>query len=102
MKRGHTVALYVAISVLSGLCIYGAYALFNPPYSDYEIKASIVDTWQVEALITVVLLVAIAFAALLSLVFRWRSGDRQIRRLSALAVLLCISSGGLLIYSHIV
>jgi hypothetical protein len=102
MERARTVALCIAISVVSGVLLYGAYGLAHPPYSDYEIKASIVDTWQVEAFFTFVLLLTTALVALLSLVSRWRSADRRIRCLSALAVFLCISSGALLIYSHIV
>jgi cytochrome bd-type quinol oxidase subunit 1 len=102
MERGRTIALYIVVSVVSGVLVYAAYALVHPPYSDYQIKASIADTWQAEAFFTFVLLIAIALTALLSLVFRWRSGDRRIRRLSALAVLLCTSSSALLIYSHIV
>jgi cytochrome bd-type quinol oxidase subunit 1 len=102
VERARTAALYIAISVASGVLVYAAYALAHPPYSDYEIKASIVDTWRVEAFFTFVLLVAISFVVLLSLVFCWRSPERRIRRLSALAVLLCISSSALLIYSHIV
>ena len=102
MERAQTQALYIAISVVSGVLVYGAYALLHPAYSDYEIKASIVDTWQAEAFFTSVLLGAVALVAFVSLMFLWRSADRRIRRLSALAVLLCISSSGLLIYSHIV
>jgi hypothetical protein len=93
--------LWIAISMLLVVCAYGAYISWHPPYSDYEIKASIVDTWQVEALFTFALLVAVGFLALLSVALGWRSSHLLLRRLSVLAVLLSAASGVLLLYSHI-
>jgi cytochrome bd-type quinol oxidase subunit 2 len=101
MDRARTATLYLTISMLLAVCLYGGYTALHPPYSDYEIKASIVDTWQVAAFSTLVLLITVALFAVLSLGLGYWNGDRRTRRLSVVAVFLSISAYGLLLYSHV-
>jgi hypothetical protein len=73
----------------------------NPPYSDQEIRASIVDTWEADALFTFAALAGIAVVTALSLALAYRSEERLVRRLAVLAVFLAMSSSALVLYSHI-
>ena len=101
MERARTTVQFIAVSVLAAVCIYAVYELFHPPFSDQEIKASVVDTWEVGALSTVALIIGIAIVGMTSLALRIGTVDQSVRRLSVIAVILSIASIAILFYSHI-
>jgi len=73
-----TLTAYVLIGLSLLVCIPAVVFWFNP-YTDAQIEASIVDTWEPEALITSVLLGLLAFLVLLSVLlwlFSFRSSAR--------------------------
>ena len=93
--------LYVAVAVLAVMCLYGAYTVVNPAFSDQEIRASIVDTWQAHALFTFFALIGITIVGVLAVALAFSTREQLVRRLAVLAVLLAASSSALVLYSHI-
>ena len=85
MDRARSAVQYMAVISLAAACVYAIYGVLYPPFSDSEIKASIVDTWQAHALFTFAMFVAIAVIAMASLAFRFGSVDRVVRRLNIVA-----------------
>jgi len=72
-----------------------------PPYTDEQIKASLVDTWQVEAFTTMSLLVWFGASIALAAVFWYRAKDGSTRTLAVLAVLLAFAAGVATTSNHI-
>src|SRR5438874_327055 len=101
MDRARSAVQYMAVISLAAACVYAIYGVLYPPFSDSEIKASIVDTWQAHALFTFAMFVAIAVIAMASLAFRFGSVDRVVRRLNIVALALSIACIALLLYSHV-
>lgn len=101
MGRARAAVLSTAVSVLAIMCVYGIYSAVSPAYTDQEIRASIVDTWEVHAFFTSAALVGIALVTVISFGVAYRSGQQLPRRLAVLAVILSLSSSALILYSHI-
>jgi glucan phosphoethanolaminetransferase (alkaline phosphatase superfamily) len=73
-----TITAYVLIGLSLLVCIPAVIFWFNP-YTDAQVQASLVDTWEPEALVTIVLLSLLAFVLLLSVLlwlFSFRSSAR--------------------------
>ena len=101
MQRVRTVALAALVSLL---LIAGTYALqqtVNPPYADEQIRASIADTWEVEALATTVLLGSFFVSIALTFALASRSTSAGIRRLAFISVLLALFAGATTMANHI-
>ena len=101
MKPVRAAAQYTAVSILLLTCIYAIFGLLHPPYSDQQIMASIVDTWEAEAMSTVALTVAVVVVAVASLALAYRAQNQSVRRLSRIALVLSVAAVGLLFYTHI-
>lgn len=101
MERARTAAQYIVVTVLLLACIYALFGLLHSPYSDQQIMASIVDTWEAEAIGTVALAVAVVVVAAVSLALARRAPNRSVRRLGRIALVLSVAAVGLLCYSHI-
>jgi len=100
MARARAAVLYAAVAALLLACLYGGYAVTSTPYSDQELRASIVDTWQAQALFTLVVLAGIAALTALSVAVAYGTRDRVVRRLRLLAILLSITSAALVFSGH--
>ena len=101
MERARAAAQYIAVTILLLACVYAMFVLLHPPYSDQQIMASIVDTWEAEALGPVALTVAVVVVAAASLAFARRAQNPSVHRLSRIALVLSVAAVGLLLYSHI-
>ena len=101
MHRTRTVLLLAIVATLILVSAFSVYGLLNPPYTDEQIQASLVDTWEAAARTTTALLFLVALAVVLSLVLAYR-GAGSTRRLSAIAVFLAVLAGALVCSSHIV
>src|SRR5579871_1497006 len=88
MSRRLTAYVLIALSLM--VCIPAAMLQLNP-YSDAQIRSSVVDTWEPEAWVTLVVLGVLGFlgalAILLSLTFK--SQERRLTLCSATVSLLC-------------
>ncbi len=101
MNRFRIIALVVILAVLTGVGAFGIYELLNPPFTDQEIKASFVDTWEVAAWSTMALLVLLTAAVVVSLALSFHS-TKPVRRLSTLAVFAAVVVGSLICSNHVV
>ena len=100
MTRARTAVLSTAVAVLAVICAFGAYTAVVPAYTDQELRASIVDTWEAQAFFTSAVLVGIAVITVVALAVAYRSGQRFLRRLAVLAMTLSVCSSALILYSH--
>ena len=100
MHRFRTASLLAIIAMLLVVGGFAINGLLNPPYTDQQIQASFVDTWEVEAWSTTALLVLLAIAVALSLALAYR-GANLTRRLSTMAVLVAVLAGVLVCSSHV-
>jgi hypothetical protein len=87
------------IGLFAIIGVFAAYSLVFPPFTDAEIQQSFVDTWGVNAIITIVGLAVVLSAGGLSALLSWR-GTSLTKRLSIAAVMLSITAAGLLILAH--
>ena len=95
--------LLLAVSVIVSLAIAvgGVWQLLSPPYSDAQIAASLVDTWEVHALTTSFALVLLSVLACITLAICMFSGKRL--RLAACVAFFVISAGiGVQLAAHVV
>jgi len=82
-------------------CLYGSVSLAWSAYTDQQIRSSIVDTWEPEAIVTRVFLDALLVCLALS---GWRgirprkAGDRGV---GLLALVFTLAGMGLVLASHI-
>jgi len=98
--RPQTVTACVLIGLSLLACIYGVISLIDPPYTDQEIRASLVDTWEPEAIVTSWLLCLLILCLVLSLGLWLRSVTAKARALTSAAVTLSILGGSLIFASH--
>ena len=92
------------LAIIAMLLVVGGRAvsdLISPPYTDQQIQASLVDTWEVEAGSTTALLVLLAVTITVSLALAYHRKNLTLR-LSALTVLLAVLAGVLAFSSHVV
>jgi len=89
----------VAAAVLA--CLYGSASLAWSSSTDQQIRSSIVDTWEPEAIVTRVfldaLLVCLALSAWLGIRSR-KAGDRGV---GLLALVFTLAGMGLVLASHL-
>jgi glucan phosphoethanolaminetransferase (alkaline phosphatase superfamily) len=97
MFRKLTAYVLIGLSLL--LCIPAAMLRFDP-YTDAQIQASIVDTWEPEALVTMVLLSLLAFLFLLSVLLWLFSVTSSARWPASAAVVVCLGSALLVFANH--
>ena len=97
MFRKLTAYVLIGLSLL--MCIPAAMFLFDP-YTDAQIQASIVDTWDPEALMTIVLLSLLAFLLLLSVLLWLLSFRSNARWPACAAVAASLGSACLVFASH--
>ena len=101
MHRTRIAALAVLVLLL---LLVGANAVlwaFVAPYTDEQIKASLVDTWEVEAIAADAGLILCIVSIPLALVLANRSGGVATRRLAALSVFLAISVAAITVFNHV-
>lgn len=79
------IVLFIPLALLESMAIYDS--VF--PFSDEEISASMVDTWQPAAIITDLALIFIALVALVALVLLIAS--RQLRVLATSLLIACVA-----------
>ncbi|ODU58013.1 MAG: hypothetical protein ABT02_15720 [Comamonadaceae bacterium SCN 68-20] len=85
--------------LIAFVCAFVIYSLVVPPFTDAEIQQSLVDTWQVNAIITTACLVVVLAVGALSALLSWR-GSPLAKRLSVGSVALSLATVGLLVLSH--
>ena len=98
----HRFGNVLLLTIIAMLLVVGGLAvndLLNPPYTDQQIQASLVDTWEAEAWRTMALLIFLAIAAVLSTALTYRSHALP-RRLSILSVLVAFLVGALAFSNH--
>jgi hypothetical protein len=100
-QRIRKAVLVILVALLAFACVLGVRSILVPSYTDQQIQASLVDTWQVEAFSTAVLLVLIFLAAVFAIVLGYR-GSKLVRFLASAAVLLAVADSALFVSSHIV
>jgi hypothetical protein len=100
MYRIRTASLIAAIVLLLTIGVYAVHDLMQPPFSDAEIRASLVDTWEVEAW-SVVLLSAVVVPVLVLGAVLTRRGNRTSRQLAWATVALAVVAEGAILASHV-
>jgi hypothetical protein len=98
-QRIRILVLAVLVLSLATACALGLHSIFVPPYTDEQIRASLVDTWEVEAISTTVSLLLFLPAAVSAMGLAYR-GNKLSRILSGTAVLLAIAGSVLFTSSH--
>ena len=93
--------MYVVVALLVLACIHAIGALLYPPYTDQQIQASVVDTWQVEALVTTATLALLFCALILSVIFAYMSKQTSTRMLATIAVFLSLMAGVIEFSAHV-
>jgi hypothetical protein len=94
------VFLIISTVIALALATSGLWQMRHPPYSDAQIAASIVDTWQPRALVTALVLAVLCLCACAIVAIRILTG-RRLRRLSYVALLSICAAFGAQLGSHI-
>jgi len=89
----------ILLAVAGFLAVYAARDLIRDPYTDRQIQESMVDTWEVEAAYTVVVLGAVSVIAIVALILTVGQ-QGSIRRLGAASVMVSVLAGVLQLASH--
>jgi len=94
--------LSLRVIALIGLAVValGAYQWTHPAYTDAQIRASIVDTWEVSAWATMAILSLSAVLVLASLALALRYNQRQVWRPAATSILVALCGGALAYANH--
>jgi hypothetical protein len=100
MYRIRTASLLAAIALSLSIGGYAVHELIHPVYSDAEIKASLVDTWEVEAW-SVVLLSIVVVPVLLLGASLTRRGSRTSRHLAWATIALVVLAEGAVLANHV-
>ena len=99
MSELREVILASLAGLLTLILAASAYLVFGESLTDSEIRQSLVDTWQVNAVLTFGALCIVVPAGLVAALLSWR-GTRLAKRLSMTSVGISILTVGLLIGSH--
>jgi len=91
------VVLALFAVVLAGNGILG---LLDPPYTDEELAASFVDTWEPHAIVTTLLLAILSVAAL-AVCIVLAVGGADLRRYSLVTLLVVVSAIASQLASHV-
>jgi hypothetical protein len=87
------------IAFLTGVLCFAAHDYFYPPFTDAQIKASFVDTWEAHAVGSVAILILVLFATCISAALAW-GATRLAKRLAGTALALGFADAVLLFASH--
>jgi hypothetical protein len=91
----------IAIFIIAGaLAIEGAWQVLVPPFSDAQVAASLVDTWQPHAVFTNVVLVLLFFAICFVVAVQMLGGPK-LRGLAYAALVALSIAGGTQVAGHI-
>jgi predicted outer membrane lipoprotein len=99
-RRTLIASVLLGIAILA--CIYGAISLAWSPYTDQQVRSSLVDTWGAEAMLAAWLLGALIGCFAIAVWLRLRSRDARDRVASLLAVVFTLGGVGLVFASHVV
>src|SRR5689334_15715183 len=86
-------------AVVAGLLV--VFSISAPSYTDAEIVASVVDTWEVSAMATIALLVLCAVCLAWSAVAAVRSIG-AVRRIAVIGAVASLAAGTAVLHEHIV
>jgi hypothetical protein len=90
----------LAAAPLAAAVLVALVAIFDPPYSDAQIRESIVDTWAASAIATDFFLVVCLVSLIASVVIALRL-DAAFRRSALLGALASLVAGLLAVRAHI-
>ncbi len=98
---------YLRYSILSALIAFltivfcfAAHDYFYPPFTDAQIRASFVDTWEAHAIGSVAILILVVLATCISAALAW-GATRLAKRLAGTALALGFADAALLVASHV-
>ena len=91
---------YCLVALLVLLSLQAAVGVFHPPYSDAELQGSLVDTWEVHAWWTILVVGLTSVVALLASPLAVWGREPQTRRFARLIISLCVAACILAITSH--
>ncbi len=100
MRVLRTGAALILVAVPFAVLLVAATEWFNPPFTDDQIRASIVDTWEPRAMVTFAELVALVVGGLVSMGFAALSRVAIRRRTALVAALLCMLAATLTYLNH--
>jgi hypothetical protein len=100
MDRYRAALLVGVIAVLGGIIGITLAELLASPYTDQELQASLIDTWEFHAWSTLALLFLLVTSLPVSIALGWHGGP-FLRRLSALAAMLTVLAGVFAFWSHV-
>jgi len=92
--------LIASMAFLAGVFCFAVDVYFYPPFTDAEIKASFVDTWEAHAVGSVAILILVMLATCISAALAW-SATRLAKRLAGTALALGFADAVLLVASHV-
>jgi hypothetical protein len=101
MHQVRTITLAVLILLLILACANAIHGFVSPPYTDQQIQASVVDTWQVEALTTTVAIALSTASILFALLLAYKSTSAVEHRLAAAAVVFAVSVAAVTVFNHV-
>ena len=81
--------------------VYGTVALLVPAYIDNQIRASLVDTWEVEAILATCIIVVLLLSFCVSVYISFRNSRRWERSLAACAGILSVVGIAFTFASHV-
>ena len=92
--------LIISTIVALALATSGIWQIFHLPYSDAQIAASTVDTWEAGAFVTALVLAALCVCACVTIAIRVLAGQR-LRRFFYVALFSICAAFGAQLASHI-
>jgi hypothetical protein len=87
--------------VVAAVLGYATLEALPPSFTDAAITVSIVDTWQVEAVISVLLLCVLVVAVCVAVILARAALPPLLRRVAGVVVVLGIVGGGAIVANHI-
>jgi hypothetical protein len=100
MSKTLNALLCSLIVILVVACVFGINGLVNSPYTDQQIQASLVDTWQVESSITTILIFLLGLVIAFSTFIAYLS-TASTRLLAWFSVFLAIIAAVFAYASHV-
>lgn len=92
--------LIASVVFLTAVLCFSAYEFVYPLFTDAEIQASLVDTWEAHAAGSVAILILVLLGTCLSATLAW-GATRLAKRFAVSAVALGLADAVLLIASHV-
>jgi len=89
------------IAFLAIVFCFAAHDCFYPPFTDAQIMASFVDTWEAHAVGSVVILILVLLATCISAALAW-GATRLAKRLAGTALALGFADAALVVASHVI